>query len=419
MTATTPRTFVEFHVLRSFPPSNLNRDDLGSPKTALFGGKRRLRLSSQCLKRTWRTSSEMTGAFAETELGVRTAHLPSEVLNMVGTDLTADQQEGLRLLLSMLGRKGAKAEKAGDADADEADDTEATDGDDSAPAAGATEATTAHLLYLSRQEIEAVASFARAHGDDLTTLKNKKGKTDTKKLETLRKKLQEHLSAKTTRNAVDVGLFGRFITSDEFDTIDGALHVAHGLGTQKVDVEYDYFTAVDDLGEGSGAGHLGESEFASSVLYLFASCDLEQLKENLGERKGDKRVVDAHATSLAARSLSAIAKAMALATPTGKRTGTAPYTPAAYLEVVVRRQHPLSLANAFLQPVAPRGDDDVMKVSIERLIAERQRNEQAFGLAPEARFVLSLRPEFASEQNVDTLATLGQKLEGLLGKGSK
>lgn len=409
---TTAKTFVEFHALRSFPPSNLNRDDLGAPKTAIFGGKRRLRLSSQCLKRTWRTSSEMTGAFADSELGVRTAHLPSQVLAMVGDALNAEQQEGLRLLLSMLGRKGAKAEKPTDDDADDAAD-EATP----AAATETTEATTAHLLFLSRQEIEAVASFAREHTDDLGKLKSgKKGAVDTKKLEALRKKLEEHLSTKTTRNAVDVGLFGRFITSDEFDTIDGALHVAHGLGTQKVDVEYDYFTAVDDLGEGSGAGHLGESEFASSVLYLFASCDLAQLQTNLGERKGNKRVVDGQATTLAARSLAAIAKAMALATPTGKRTGTAPYTPAAYLEVVVRRQHPLSLANAFLQPVVPKGDDDVMNVSIGRLIAERDRNEAAFGLVPEARFVLALHPDFSAKANVSTLAELGQKLEALLGK---
>ena len=414
MTTTTARTFVEFHALRSFPPSNLNRDDLGAPKTAIFGGKRRLRVSSQCLKRTWRTSSEMTGAFAESELGVRTAHLPSQVLLMMGDALTAEQQEGLRLLLSMLGRKGAKAEKSPDADTDDAEGDEGV-----IPAADTpiTDATTAHLLFLSRQEVEAVAEFARDRGADLGNLRTgKKRAIDTKKLEGLRKKLEEHLNTKTTRNAVDVGLFGRFITSDEFDTIDGALHVAHGLGTQKVDVEYDYFTAVDDLGESAGAGHLGESEFASSVLYLFASCDLEQLKTNLGERSGKTRVVDAHATSLAARSLAAIAKAMALATPTGKRTGTAPYTPAAYLEVVVRRQHPLSLANAFLQPVVPRGDDDVMKVSIERLVAERQRNESAYGLVPEARFVLSLRPEVTGDQNVTTLAELGQKLEALLGR---
>jgi CRISPR system Cascade subunit CasC len=407
----TPKTFVEFHALRSFPPSNLNRDDLGAPKTAVFGGKRRLRLSSQCLKRTWRTSSEMTGAFAESQLGVRTAHLPGQVLAMVGESLSAEQQEGLRLLLSKLGKKGGKADKV-----DEADDGDGEETPTVAAVAETTDATTAHLLFLSRQEIEAVSSFARDNADDLGKMKTgRKGATDTKKLEGLRKKLEEHLTQKTTRNAVDVGLFGRFITSDEFDTIDGALHVAHGLGTQKVEVEYDYFTAVDDLGEGSGAGHLGESEFASSVLYLFASCDLGQLQTNLGERNGNQRVVDGEARTLAARSLASIAKAMALATPTGKRTGTAPYTPAAYLEVVVRRQHPLSLANAFLQPVAPKGEDDVMAVSIERLVAERQRNEAAFGLVPDARFVLSLRPEFSSEGNVKTLADLGEKLEALLG----
>ena len=45
---------IELHILQSFPVSCLNRDDVGAPKTATFGGVNRARISSQCLKRAIR-----------------------------------------------------------------------------------------------------------------------------------------------------------------------------------------------------------------------------------------------------------------------------------------------------------------------------------------------------------------------------
>ncbi len=87
-------TFIEMHALRSFPPSNLNRDDLGTPKTAVFGGTRRLRISSQCLKRTWRMSEHFRGAFADNQLGIRTDRLPEVVLKEIGASLDEASREG-------------------------------------------------------------------------------------------------------------------------------------------------------------------------------------------------------------------------------------------------------------------------------------------------------------------------------------
>ncbi len=403
--------FVEFHALRSFPPSNLNRDDLGSPKTAVFGGVRRLRVSSQCLKRTWRMSETFRGDFAEEELGVRTARLPEQVLNTLGTALSNEARAGLQSLLGSLGKKAASKREEGDEDTERPDEAET-------PATGGDETRTAHLLFLSRQEIDAVGDFAREHAEALAALGKKK--VDAKATDALRKRLEEFLVTRTSRNAVDVGLFGRFVTSDEFDTIDGALQVAHGLGTQKVEVEYDYFTAVDDLGEGPGAGHLGETEFASSVLYLYACCDLSQLEKNLGRRTSGSREPDAEAQDLARKGLSAVARAMAEATPKGKKTGTAPYTPAEYVEVVVRRGAPLSFANAFIKPVAAREHDgDVTAASIARLIGHRNRIESAYGRDRDvvARFVLCLRDvegAVATGHQVNTLAELTAQLSAAL-----
>lgn len=409
-------TFIEIHALRSFPPSNLNRDDLGTPKTAVFGGARRLRISSQCLKRTWRTSEWFRGAFAEAQLGIRTSRLPEQVLAAVGNELDEPSREGLLALLGSIGKKGGKA--APDAD----DDAEPMEGETKQEHADDAATHTAHLLFLSRQEIDVVAEFARAKKDALTKVFKKK-KPDAEAIKKLRLDLTKELEAKTSSNAVDVGMFGRFVTSDEFDTVEGALQVAHALGTQKVEVEYDYFTAVDDLGEGPGAGHLGETEFASSVLYLYACCDLGQLEHNLGARGADGRSADAESVKLARQSLPALVRAIAEATPKGKKTGTAPHTPAEYVEVVIRRGAPLSFANAFAKPVSGgEAGGDAMAASIHRYIQHRSRIEGAYGRDRDAasRFVLCLhdvegaQPPGSAVATIDELATkLAERLGAL------
>lgn len=404
-------TFIELHALRAFPPSNLNRDDLGTPKTAVFGGARRLRISSQCLKRTWRMSEHFRGSFAEEQLGIRTDRLPEEVLKAVGESLDEPARDGLLELLASIGKKGAKAS----ADSDDGDDDDAPQAENSAPGDAST-ARTAHLLFLSRQEIEAVGSFATEKKDAIAKALKKKKKPDGEAIKKLRKQLQEHLVSHTSKNAVDVGLFGRFVTSSEFDTVDGALQVAHAVGTQKVEVEYDYFTAVDDLSSETGAGHLGESEFASSVLYLYACCDLGQLEQNLGKRTEKGRTSDGEAVALARQSLPALVRAMAEATPTGKKTGTAPHTPAEFVEVVVRRGAPLSFANAFAKPVDNREHGgDVMAASISRFATHRDRIESAYGRDTDVidRFVLCLRDvqnAVPAKKEVQTIAELATKL---------
>jgi CRISPR system Cascade subunit CasC len=359
-------------------------------------------------------SEHFRGAFADNQLGVRTDRLPEEVLKEVGSVLDDAARTGLLALLGSIGKKGAKA--SADEDGDEAEDKGAA-GD--AVVDGATETRTAHLLFLSRQEIEAVGSFARAKAEMLAKVMKKK-KPDTEVIKKLRKELEEHLQQSTTKNAVDVGLFGRFVTSDEFDTVDGALQVAHALGTQKVEVEYDYFTAVDDLSSEPGAGHLGESEFASSVLYLYACCDLGQLEENLGARTSGGRTADGEARALARKSLPALVRAVAEATPKGKKNGTAPHTPAEYVEVIVRRGAPLSFANAFTKPVDARAEGgDVMAASIACFAKHRDRIEGAYGRGEDAiaRFVLCLRDvegAVPKGREVATIAELAKRLSAEL-----
>lgn len=397
--------FVEFHVLASHVPSNLNRDDLGTPKTAMFGGERRLRISSQCLKRTWRTSQYFRGELAETELGVRTLRLPDLVFERLGPDYDDRARKGLEELFKAIGKKGGSGAGKGGEDDDGEENEEAssgsTDGDDVATSGVI---KTAHLLFLSRQEIDEIVAFARTKATELSRVvkeSKKKVTVDSDALKKVRADLQKHLAETCSRNAVDVGLFGRFVTSDEIATVDAALQVAHAIGTQKIDLEYDYFTAVDDLSNETGAGHLGETEFAASVFYKYAVCNVPQLVGNLA---GD--------VTLAARGLKALAQAMARAVPIGKKNSTAPHNPADYVEVIVRRDAPVSLANAFLRPVRPQGDKDVMDVSIERLRQQARKYDAAYGDEHIVeRFVLNLRGE---EGNVATLNELAKKLEAKL-----
>jgi CRISPR system Cascade subunit CasC len=397
-----PSVFVEFHALTSHVPANLNRDELGTPKTALFGDTRRLRISSQCLKRTWRTSPYFRDHFEEQDLGIRTARLPQIVLRELG-DLPEAQAKGLIGLLGSIGKASKKSE------APDEDDSGEDGGEPESSAEPAEAARTAHLLFLTREEIEAVKAFAKDEASALATFgKSKKGGAEA--LKSLRQKLQAHMEKHCKRNAVDVALFGRFVTSDEIKTIDAAMQVAHALGTQSVKLEYDYFSAVDDQQpkEEQGAGHIGETEFAASVFYKYAVCDFNQLRENLGDE-----------ARLAPRSLKAIAVAIARAIPTGKKNSTAPQNPADYLEVVVRRDSPLSLANAFLKPVRATKDEDVMDVSIRRLQEQRDRYHKAYTTDADVllRTVLCLRDiAVTAGTPQDSLIDLAKAVEAHLEK---
>lgn len=417
--------FVEIHLLRSHAPGNMNRDELGTPKTARFGNVRRLRLSSQCLKRTWRTSPQFAGALARENLGldvlgVRTKKLPKLIRDaLAAEDVDPAALDGIDQLLQQIGR------------------AESTDG-------SATETETAHLLFLARGEVDEVKNFARlARADlkkltELTAEVNKapeapaaeaeapapktKGKAKKPKneeavkqreelIKSLRERFTKHMAGAKPRNAVDVALFGRFVTSNEFGAnVNAAVQVAHAIGTEKVEVEYDYFSAVDDLGDSAAAGHLGETEFAASVLYQYAVCDFRGLGANL---QGDHE--------LATKALAALATAAARAVPTGKKNGTAPQSPADFIAVVVRSDAPISLVNAFLKPVEPTRHEDVMEVSIARLRSFSQRYEAAYsdgGVA--ARIVLDLRaPEGAKvdgETRVASIAELATALKSALGR---
>jgi CRISPR system Cascade subunit CasC len=417
-----PNLFVEFHALVSHAPSNLNRDDLGSPKSCVFGGVRRVRISSQCLKRAWRTSEWFRGTFAEDQLGIRTSTVPELVLEALKKSPLSDgARAGLLALFQSLGKKDKKA-------TEQEDDDESGDGEEQAAEAekpGGGKAETAHLLFVTREEVEALVAFAKAEAKELEKVYKPAGKggklaKDSEALKKVRKDLKAFMEERCTRNAVDVALFGRFLTSDEFAECDAAMQVAHAIGTEPAEITYDYFTAVDDLSQEAGAGHLGETELASSVFYKYAVCDLQSLASSLS--RGSKALSQSD-VDLAAKAMGAMAQAIARTVPSGKRNSTAPQSPADYLEIVVRRNAPISLANAFLKPVRPREDRDVMEVSIQNLREYSKKLEEGYSGAGDviARFVLSFRDTqlHLGETEIKRFADLAPRVESELKKALK
>jgi CRISPR system Cascade subunit CasC len=403
---------VEIHWLTSLPFGKPNGDDLGNPKTVVFGGTRRLRISAQCIRRAWRMSPVFREAFDPAELAERTDTLPQDVRALLGNSFDAEAQRGLDVLLSSLGKKsGSAAKDAGDGIVEEMEGQRDRGLEEEEETGSADPTRTAHLLFLTQPEVAEVAAFARAHEAELRLIEAKgKGKVDQGAVKELRNLLRVHLEEHTDRNAICVGLFGRFVTSDELDTVTAALNVAHLFGVGRADVEGDYFTGLSD--RTGRAGMLGTTDFGAACYYGYATCDVPLLGRNLGARSPQGRVVDDAARALARKALVPLTRAIATVVPTGKKSGTAPNARAEFVEVVFRSTAPLSYANSFLRAVDGReAGGDMMAAAIARLCRHRDTMEAAYGDTVLARFVLALNDNVP--QTVKVAGVAGQEVKTL------
>lgn len=330
--------FLELHILQNFAPANLNRDDTGSPKDCEFGGYRRARISSQCLKRAVRQ------AFIQRNL------LPSDVLAQ-RTKRLGDE------VAQRLERRGHDREQARDVVELALDAWRvaiAPTRDENA------ERKTEYLLYVARSEIEKLAVFCHDNWEELakTTATLKAGKRAGKGdnvPRALREPLQKILD---DRRAADLALFGRMLADLPEKNVDAACQMAHALSTNKVSMEFDYYTAVDDLkpDDTAGADMIGTVEFNSSCFYRYANIDLSQLRRNL---VGDDE--------LTLQTVEAFVRASIAAVPGGKRNSTAAQNPPSLVFAVARTDGLWSLANAFLSPMRPTADGDLVERSIAAL----------------------------------------------------
>lgn len=340
----------EIHMLKNYPPTNLNRDENGAPKTCLFGGVNRGRISSQCLKRTWRTSSVFQQEIGAENLGVRTRKLP----DLVGDKLLemGVPENYVELVVPKISGFGTK------------EGTENKKG-----------SYTAQVIFFGPQDIQAAAEAVKGI---LDRCKNEK---EVKALKG--KDLQAAVSGVKDRAVtLDIALFGRMVTSDAFRDVEASMQVAHAISTNKVAVESDYFTAMDDLLRGetadeSGAAMIGDIDYNSSCYYIYASLDTDVLKENLKDAENADEII--------AKAVPALLRTMAFTNPSGKQNSFAGHVlPGAVLVECKNTKIPTSMVNAFVEPVRG-GGRDLLGNSVERLAREVDSISEEFGLPVEKR----------------------------------
>lgn len=325
--------FIQLHLLTSYPPANLNRDDLGRPKTAMMGGAQRLRVSSQSLKRAWRTSDVFQSALAG-HLGTRTKEMGRKVLER----------------LTAAGMSDAEATKAANTIADVFGKVEKDSVD------------TQQLVFYSPEEEQAVLELA-----------------DRLAAETRQPEGDELLLLRHQHRAADLSLFGRMLADSPGFNVEAAAQVAHAVTVHRIAVEDDFFSAVDDLNtrqEDLGAGHLGDVGFGAGLFYLYLCIDRDLLVENLS---GDEE--------LARQSLRALAEAAATVAPSGKQATFGSRAYASYVLAEKGRRQPRSLSVAFLRPVSDveRG---YLEEAVERLEQTRANMDAVYDEVAEASFVL-------------------------------
>lgn len=321
-------TFVQFHLLTSYGPSNPNRDDQGRPKQAMVGGVPRLRMSSQSVKRALRESA-FFALDLQGNMGVRTKRLYER-------------------LLSKLIEGGASDTAARAA----AEQVAAIFGKLEAPKKGEEARVAMTLAFISPEEwalAEELAAKAVA-GEALPKDKD------------LKKIVLRHADG-----AVDIAMFGRMLADDADFNRDAAVQVAHAITTHSAQPEEDWFSAVDDLNkaEETGAGHLGEIAFGSGVFYQYVCVNCDLLIENL---KGDKE--------LAAKGIEALARALAQSTPRGKQNTFAHHPRAHYILAERGLQAPRDLSGAFFAPVKAQ---PWLETSVTELKTTREAIDAAYG----------------------------------------
>ncbi len=335
--------FVQLHLLTSYPPANLNRDDSGQPKTAMMGGALRARVSSQSLKRAWRTSDAFrTGLVGH--IGTRTKRFAENVTNRLIAAGTKESEA----------RKKAAEVAAVFAKVDAKDSPH-----------------TGQLVHLSPNELRSIDVLAErlARGDKIDVAKEK--------------------LLCGAESAADIALFGRMLADNPDHSVEAAAQVAHAITTHRVNLEDDYFTAVDDLktrGEDAGAGHVGEQEFVAGVFYLYLCIDRDLLVRNLG---GDE--------SLARAAIRALADVAARVGPKGKQASFASRAYASFAMAERGAQQPRGLSVAFLSPVT---GVNFLKDSAERLRKTCEEIERAYGRCADERYMMDI------ESGEGTLAEL-------------
>ena len=331
--------FIQLHLLTAYPPANLNRDDQGRPKTAKMGGTDRLRVSSQSLKRTWRTSDLFAELAKGGHVGTRTKLLGVTAFN----DLIAkgikekDALKWAEQIAAVFGKCKKKDAKKPHQ-----------------------ELEIEQLVHISPTEQQLI--------DDLVAvLANEQREPEKEELTLLRQ----------TEQAVDIALFGRMLANHAANNVEAACQVAHAISVHPVLIEDDYFTAVDDLNQNkddAGAAHIGEAAFAAGLFYSYLCINKTALINTLDGNK-----------ALADQAICALTEAAIKVAPKGKQNSYGSRAYASYVLAEMGEQQPRTLSAAFLKAIDSRTSDDYAKDAIAALVAQYQAFDAVYGQCAETR----------------------------------
>lgn len=385
------RTVIDVHVLQTVPPSNINRDDTGSPKTAVYGGVRRSRVSSQAWKRATRTAFEHL--LDPGELGVRTkkvAEALAERITHHDPSLTGPQvlTAAAETLKAATGSKIEIPKRKANAAKDTADEP--------AP-------ESLYLLFLSSRQLDALAQLAvegmRSAGDITTFLKDKDNKARARE-------------AVNIRHSVDIALFGRMVADSADINVDAAAQVAHAISVHVVDTESDYFTAVDDRNTKAepGAGMIGVVDFNSATLYRYAALDVDLLYRNLGSGLRENE----SAATPVRRAVEAFIEGFVASIPTGKINTFGNHTMPEAVVVKLRTSRPISFVGAFEKPVPAGETGGYVKAACQALADFVPEIEGAYGAAVgSSTWVLRVGADTEPLDALGTRLTLAQLVEAV------
>jgi len=376
------KTLIEIHALQHFAPSNLNRDDTGAPKDAWFGGTRRARISSQCLKQAVRQHFKELVESGSLDAG----------------DVAQRTKRILEPITKFLLSKGRGEAEAKEKTAQALAAMELAVKDDG---------KTQYLLFLGEREIASIAQIIHDKWDSIASTdahpaEGKKGSKTKKQAAQaadtdLKKALDKVFDG---GKAVDVALFGRMLADMPEKNQHAACQVAHAISTHAVDREFDFYTAVDQLKpeDTAGADMMGTVEFNSACFYRYAVVDWQKLVNNLQQD-----------TDLAAKGLRAFLEGFVVAEPTGKQNTFAAHNQPEFVAVSVRRNTaPSNLANAFETALRVRKDESLTKLSAEKLVEKAKKLRGVYG-GDGRTFVLNL-----TETKLDGFGTSVNSLKELL-----
>lgn len=337
--------FIQLHMLTFYGPSNLNRDDLGRPKTARVGNIERLRISSQSLKRAWRTS-ELFEEATKGYTGTRT--------KLLGTKLYEKMIEA--------GINKNNAKKRAQEIAKQFGKLKATSKDKP-------------MNDLEIEQLVHVSPIEWKNAMSLVDLLVKEDRDPSEEeLRLLRKEI----------NAVDIALFGRMLADVPYYNVEAAAQVSHAFTVHGTVVEDDYFTAVDDLNtreKDAGSAHIGEFGFGSGLFYTYICINKDQLIHNIGEE------------SLAGKALTGLTTAATQIAPTGKQNSFASRARASYVLAEKGTQQPRQLSSAFIKPIST---SDILKNTIKELERVQQNMDAVYGECADERFVMNVEEQKGS-----------------------